>query len=169
MTETPHHRRQHKPEPNHKDPTTRRPMDETPEPDRSVELFLTDKGAKITGSTIVDIVKIDQAIGWWPNNTSFQVWDRAVGFGGWKYADPTIALECLANLHGQTPVLESPPTYTTIVSDETDPQARYDLIPPDVLRLLAITYGIGYDKHGNRWQEEGYAFTDNLEAVQRHL
>lgn len=50
-----------------------------------------------------------------------------------------------------------------------DPLARYDLIPAEVLRKLAICYGIGFEKHSDRWQQEGYKFTDNLASIRRHL
>jgi len=47
--------------------------------------------------------------------------------------------------------------------------ARFDLIPPDVLRLLAEHYGYGAAKYGERNMERGYPLSLSYAAAQRHL
>lgn len=47
--------------------------------------------------------------------------------------------------------------------------ARFDLIPPDVLWLLAEHYGYGASKYGERNMELGYKFSVGYAALQRHL
>ena len=47
-------------------------------------------------------------------------------------------------------------------------QERFDLIPPDVLRLLARHYGRGAQKYGERNMELGYRFSLGYGALQRH-
>lgn len=47
--------------------------------------------------------------------------------------------------------------------------ARFDLIPPDVLWKLAEHYGYGAKKYGARNMERGYIFSASYAALQRHL
>jgi hypothetical protein len=46
---------------------------------------------------------------------------------------------------------------------------RYDLIPPAVLKELAILYGIGAEKYGDRNWEEGIHYTRVARALMSHL
>ncbi len=73
-------------------------------------------------------------------------------------------------------------TETRVTDPETGGQKgekieRFDLIPPDVLRELAVHFGVGADKYPNdepewpgqaNWQL-GYAWHLNLAALLRHL
>ena len=45
---------------------------------------------------------------------------------------------------------------------------RFDLIPPDVLRMLARHYGRGAAKYGERNMEKGYDYSKSYGALQRH-
>lgn len=45
---------------------------------------------------------------------------------------------------------------------------RYDLIPPEPLRLLARLYGIGGRKYADRNWERGYDWSLSYAAMQRH-
>ena len=47
--------------------------------------------------------------------------------------------------------------------------ARFDLIPPEPLTLLAQVYGMGARKYADRNWEKGYAWGLSYAALQRHL
>lgn len=141
-------------------------MIDIPEADRVVRIYdeVGESGMYHTraGVTCLEINRRLPHGVWFP-------WYALTAVCTWEYVDGTPNHKDPTLRAKVNEVLAHSPTYTTVISDETDPQARYDLIPPEVLRLLAITYGVGFEKHGNRWKDEGYAFTDNLGAVQRHL
>lgn len=48
-------------------------------------------------------------------------------------------------------------------------KARFDLIPPQALRRLALRYGLGAVAYGEHNWQKGLPFSDTLNHIQEHL
>lgn len=48
-------------------------------------------------------------------------------------------------------------------------EARYSLIPPEALELIAIHYGRGAKKYAEHNWRKGYEWSKSYDALQRHL
>ena len=60
-------------------------------------------------------------------------------------------------------------TYSTGAVRESGKSERYDLIPPEPIRLLAVLYGVGAKKYEERNWEKGLPYSNMYNSLMRHL